>query len=91
MAAERSMVRTQIYIDGRDHRSLKREARRAGTSMTGLVRRIVASYLRGEGDGGGRGKEEVLRFVGLGSSGRRDVSDRHDRALDEALRGPDLR
>ena len=91
MASARDVVRTQIYLDGRDHRSLKREARRAGTSMTGLVRRIVASYLRGGARTEAPSKEEVMRFVGLGSSGRRNVSERHDRALDEALRGQDLR
>ena len=32
-----------------------------------------------------------MSFVGLGESGRTDVSERHDAALDDAFRGEALR
>lgn len=42
-----SFQRTQIYLDPGDHRQLSEEARRRGLSLTGLLREIVASHVRG--------------------------------------------
>lgn len=83
------MTRTQMYLTPKQHRALKSEAARAGVSMTELLRRIVDAHLL-HGRGGRRpAKERILSFVALGGSGRSDVSENHDRALDEALRaGP---
>jgi hypothetical protein len=84
------MVRTQIYLTPPQHRRLKGEAARAGLSMTELLRRIVDVHLKG-----GRAlpfkKEACPSFIGLGTSGRRRTSERHDQALDEAFRGGALR
>ena len=58
--------------------------------MTELVRRLVDRQLvrssRPEFS-----KEAVMSFVGLGESGRVDISERHDEALMEAFRAADLR
>jgi hypothetical protein len=58
--------------------------------MTELVRRLVSrQFVRP-----GRpeySKEAVMSFVGLGESGRADISERHDEALMEAFRGKALR
>ncbi len=59
--------------------------------MTELLRRIVGEHMAG-GRGLGRiRKEAVLAFVGLGRSGRLDVAERHDEALDEANRAGAVR
>ena len=58
--------------------------------MTELIRRLVTHQLlrptRAE-----YSKEAVMSFVGLGESGRADISERHDEALMEAFRGKALR
>ena len=85
------MVRTQIYLPESDHRALRQAAKREGVSMTELVRRIVGEYTSGRRGVASFPKEAVLSFVALGRSGRDDISEQHDQALDEAYRSGTLR
>ena len=85
------MVRTQVYLPASNHRAVRDEARRAGVSMTELVRRIVQQHLTGRGGVTVFRKDAVLSFVGLGRSGRARVSERHDEALDKAFRARAVR
>lgn len=85
------MIRTQVYITPSQHRSLKKEAAREGVSMTEVLRRIIDLHLKGRRGLAAFPKESVMAFVGLGKSGRRDTSEHHDQALDEAYRGGALR
>lgn len=85
------MTRTQVYLTPKQHRALKREAAREGVSMTEMLRRIVDLHLLGPRDRRRPPKELVLSFVALGESGRKDVSENHDRELDEALRARSVR
>ena len=80
------MVRTQIYLPPSDHRLLRKRARESGISLTELMRRIVVEHLQGRASVRVFSKEDVLSFVSLGASGRREGSEQHDRALDEAFR-----
>jgi hypothetical protein len=81
------LKRTQVYLEPEQHRSLKREASERGISLAELLREIVRDHLRRE-----RPREEFLRIVGLGRSGRSDVAEEHDRYLAEAIsRDEDLR
>ncbi len=58
--------------------------------MTELIRRLVSrQFLRPARPE--YSKEAVMSFVGLGESGRADISERHDEALVEAFRGKALR
>jgi cytochrome P450 len=83
-------VRTQVYLTIRQHRALRQAAARQGTSMTDLLRRMVDERLAG-GPGAVVDKEAVLAFVGLGASGHKTTSSRHDEVLDEAFRDGALR
>jgi hypothetical protein len=85
------MVRTQAYLTPAQHRSLKRDAAREGISMTELLRRIIDAHLKGRRGLTGFPKEAALSFIGLGSSGRSDSAEHHDKALDEAYRAGPLR
>ncbi|MBI5481020.1 MAG: hypothetical protein HY906_19335 [Deltaproteobacteria bacterium] len=85
------MTRTQVYLPPGHHRALRREARERGISLTELVRRLVADHVEARGGLPAVGKEAVLAFVALGHGGRADVSERHDEALDEALRAGAVR
>ena len=83
------MMRTQVYLTLKQHRALKGEAARERISMTEMLRRIIDQHLFGRRASKRPKKELILSFIGLGESGRTDVSRNHDRALDEALRaGP---
>jgi predicted HicB family RNase H-like nuclease len=85
------MIRTQVYLTPRQHRALRRSAKEAGVSMTEMLRRILAEHFAGRRGIASFDKETVLAFAALGRSGLRDVAERHDEALDEALRAPSLR
>jgi hypothetical protein len=85
------VVRTQIYLPADHHRAMRREAQEAGVSLTALIRRLVADHVDGRHGVESVSKDAVLSFVGLGSSGAREVSERHDAALDEAFRGRAVR
>lgn len=79
-------TRTMVYLDTEQHRALRIEAAREGVSMAALLRRIVGRYIDER-----RGTPKVphdtyMKIVGLGSSGRTDVSERHDAYLVRALR-----
>ena len=85
------MVRTQVYLSASDHRALKAEARKQGISMTELMRRLVALHVAGRAGVAAFPKQAVLSFVALGRSGASDTAERHDDALDEALRADAVR
>ena len=85
------MVRTQIYLPPGHHRALRREAKSTGISMTELIRRIVDAHVTGRRGIAAFPKETMLSFVALGRSGESDISERHDKALDEAFGAPPVR
>jgi hypothetical protein len=84
------MVRTQVYLTVRQHRALRRAAEHEGLSMTEFLRRLVDLHLTRAAKPH-FSKEAVMSFVGLGESGRDDISERHDEALAEAFRGTAVR
>ena len=80
------MVRTQIYLPSAEHRALKKRAREQGLSLTELIRRLVTDHLEQRKGIRSFSKEDILSFIALGGGGRGDISERHDEALDQALR-----
>ena len=79
------MVRTQVYFSEEQHRALRRAAKREGISTAALLRRMVERELQFEETK----RDAIMAFVGLGNSGRSDISENHDEALAEAFRdGP---
>jgi hypothetical protein len=81
----------QIYLTRAQHDALRRQARTTNVSMTELLRRLVDSHLIGKPGVTVFGKEAILALGNLGASGRKDTSERHDDALDEAFRAGALR
>ena len=67
----------QIYIEPRQDNVLEVLSKRKGISKAAIIRESVEKYLRGlpvEEDA-------AMGIVGLGSSGKGDLSDKHDRYL----------
>ena len=85
------MVRTQVYFSEKQHRALRRAARREGISMTALLRRMVERELLRKFKSPDYAKEAVMAFADLGRSGRSDISENHDEALAEAFRDETVR
>jgi hypothetical protein len=85
------MIRTQVYLTENQHQALRVAARREGVSMTELLRRLVDRQLLGKVRASDYTKDATMSLVGLGASGHPDISERHDDALDEALRGDAVR
>lgn len=79
------MQRTQIYLYPEQHRALLNEAAQKGISLAELVRQIVTEHLERQGKSPTVPKEVFLRIVGMGTSGKKDISERHDYYLAEAL------
>jgi hypothetical protein len=80
------MIRTQVYFSAEQHQALRRAAEREGVSMTALLRRLVDREVVSRTARARSRKEAMRAFVGLGSAGPDDVSEKHDEALDEAFR-----
>lgn len=79
-------ARTLIYLDPPDLEALRMEARNRGISLAELMRRVVHAHISGHKAIKPPNRETYMKIVGLGSSGRRDISERHDFYLAEALR-----
>jgi len=78
--------RTQIYLDPEVHRRLKERAKEEGISLAELIRRIARDYLRKEAL-----PRDYLAIVGLGQSGKTNISEKHDEYLAQALSDENLR
>ncbi len=83
------MVRTQIQLTEEQAKEVKRIARTRLTSVAEVIREAVNQIIRsgagGAADPGDR-RERALKAVGKFSSGKRDVSRKHDKYLSEAFR-----
>ena len=79
------LTRTIVSLDQAQLRALKARARAQGVSVAALMRRLVAEALEAQRPPTAVPASTFERIVALGSSGRTDVSDRHDALLGNAL------
>jgi plasmid stability protein len=80
------MVRTQIQLPEEQHRQLKAEAHRRGTSMAAVVRDLVARGLASDGSAKTpRRYEALLAMIGCGRDTATDVAENHDKYLADIL------
>ena len=75
------MVRTIIQLPEDQAAALERVARRRGVSKAALVREALSALLAREG--GDAAVDRALRAAGSGTSGVRDLAERHDQYLAE--------
>jgi len=78
-------ARTMVYLDAEELRALRAEAKATGISLAEVLRRLVKEHLEQRGAAPPAPPEAYLKIVALGSSGRQDISERHDTYLAEAL------
>jgi len=78
--------RIQVYLDPEMHRRLKERAKEEGISLAELIRRMARDYLRKEAS-----PRDYLAIVGLGQSGKTNISEKHDAYLAQALSDENLR
>jgi hypothetical protein len=79
------MVRTQVQITEQQAAQLRKRAADEGTSLAEIVRRSIELYLRASGAVADRERRQrALRASGRFRSGKRDLSERHDKYLAEA-------
>jgi predicted transcriptional regulator len=69
------MTKTTVYVDSEAYRRLKAIARRQGRKTAALVREAVAEYAHRHG-----GRTQP-RSLGIGHSGRGDLSERAEKLL----------
>jgi hypothetical protein len=80
------MIRTQVQLTEEQAAALRAMAARANVSVAALIRQGVAQLVGQGGSGGGEQRRaRALQVVGRFASGRKDVSERHDEHLAEAL------
>ena len=77
--------RIQIYLDPEVHQRLKERAKEEGISLAELIRRMAKDYLRKKASPKG-----YLAIVGLGQSGKNDISEKHDDYLAQGLSDENL-
>jgi ribbon-helix-helix CopG family protein len=75
------MIRTMISMDASNLSALKKLALERGISLAELIRTLLQEHLRSRSTTKSFKKEDFLAIVGLGESGERDVSERHDRHI----------
>jgi hypothetical protein len=82
------MVRTQIQLEEKQLRRLKRLARQEGVPLAAMVRRCVDRFLEKEGSARSDLYDRAAKLVGAfrDSEGKADVALAHDRYLDGAFR-----
>ncbi|MHB0936166.1 MAG: ribbon-helix-helix domain-containing protein [Armatimonadota bacterium] len=73
------MVRTQLQLDEPTYEALRRVAHRRRTSMSSVVREILHEHLHIKASV----DYTKLAFIGMGRSGKSDISERHDDYLAE--------
>lgn len=76
------MTRTQVYLRMEQHVGLKREARRRGMSMTGLLRDLVERFL----SGASRQRPNLGLVTALGRGKAPRASERHDEVFGRMAR-----
>lgn len=79
------MVRTQIQLEEAQWQQLREIAHREGISVAEAVRRAVDNMLEEKQKAYRWRKEQALGVVGRFASGLQDVSENHDRYLEEAF------
>ncbi|HET8777365.1 MAG TPA: CopG family transcriptional regulator [Candidatus Limnocylindria bacterium] len=78
------MIRTQISFDEEQYEALQAAAEREGVSMAALVRDAVDEKLRQRDEERERKKRRALSVIGMFRGTGENVSEDHDRYLDEA-------
>jgi hypothetical protein len=78
-------AKTMIYLEREELEQLRARARRQRISLAEAVRRAVRASLEADPRAPKVPASAYAAIVGLGSSGRRDVSTTHDAALARAL------
>lgn len=78
-------ARTMVYLDPQQMKALKARAKSEGISVAELMRRLVTRQLEEHQPLSAVPTDVYARMVALGSSGRSDISERHDVYLAEAL------
>lgn len=73
------MKRTTIVADESLLLELKHQAKREGKTVSELIREALEEYRRRS-----KGKK-TLSFVGAGRSGRKDISEKSEKILEEAF------
>ena len=79
------MTRTQLQLDNDTYQALRLRAYTERKSLSAVAREALRKGL-GLGESAQSLAEAQLTFVGSGASGRKDISVRHDDALEEDFR-----
>jgi len=75
-----------VYLDSEELQALRTEAKTQGISLGALLRRPVQEHLEKRQDMAPASPSAFMRLVGLGASGREDISEHHNAYLGKALR-----
>lgn len=84
------MIRTQIQIEEEQMEWLKSKAREKGVSLSQLIRESLEHFREREKRVPEERKRRALAALGRFSSGKTDVSERHDDYLCEAIGKEDV-
>ncbi len=75
--------RTQIYLDEKDMRQLKKEGKRQGCSVSSVIRDAVRNYLNKKEGCVAWQDDPVTKLIGKFKAGETDLSENIDKELYE--------
>ncbi|OGW56047.1 MAG: hypothetical protein A2Y81_06090 [Nitrospirae bacterium RBG_13_43_8] len=70
------MRRTTIFADDNLINEIKEISKEENRSVAEIIREAMQGYIKQK-----RYKKKVISFIGIGSSGRRDIAERHEELL----------
>lgn len=70
------MRRTTIFADDTLINEIKEISKEENRSVAEIIREAMQGYIKQK-----RYKKKIISFIGIGSSGRRDIAERHEELL----------
>ncbi|MDP2753908.1 MAG: ribbon-helix-helix protein, CopG family [Nitrospirota bacterium] len=70
------MRRTTIFADDNLINEIKEISKEENRSVAEIIREAMQGYVKQK-----RYKKKAISFIGIGNSGRRDISERHEELL----------
>lgn len=70
------MRRTTIFADDNLINEIKEISKDENRSVAEIIREAMQGYIKQK-----RYKKKVISFIGIGSSGRKDIAERHEELL----------
>ncbi len=74
----------QVYLDAEQNKAIEALSRTTGKSKAAIIRHCISKFIEGLPPE----EDPAMGIIGLGSSGKKDISQDHDKYLANPSSGP---